>query len=65
MKKRLNLWFEGFYFHSNQQEKEAGNRWGDQPVNKMMSKLESMTKDEHKYLSEKWEMIFNKLETPS
>ncbi|MGG3939724.1 TipAS antibiotic-recognition domain-containing protein, partial [Anoxybacillus kestanbolensis] len=53
--------FEGINFNHNQYEKEARKRWGDQPVNKINAKLERMTKDEHKGLSEKWDMIFNKL----
>lgn len=53
--------FEGINFSHNQYEKEARKRWGDQPVNKINAKLERMTKDEHKGLSEKWNMIFNKL----
>ncbi|TPG67961.1 MerR family transcriptional regulator [Brevibacillus laterosporus] len=53
--------FEGINFRHNQYEKEARKRWGDQPVNEINAKLESMTKDEHKGLSEKWDMIFNKL----
>lgn len=53
--------FEGINFRLHQYEKEARKRWGDQSVNKINAKLESMTKDEHNSLSEKWDMFFYKL----
>ncbi|QDX94449.1 MerR family transcriptional regulator [Brevibacillus laterosporus] len=53
--------FEGINFRHNQYEQEARQRWGNQPVDETYAKLEGMTKDEQKGLSEKWDMIFNKL----
>ncbi|UXR69082.1 MerR family transcriptional regulator [Staphylococcus sp. IVB6246] len=53
--------FNGFSTEYNQYEQEARRRWGDDAVNETNAKLESMSKDGQQDLSEKWDMIFNKL----
>lgn len=53
--------FEGIHFGDNQFEEEARRRWGNQPIDEMNEKLKGMSKNEQNDLSERWDMIFNKL----
>lgn len=53
--------FEGINFENNQYEEEARRRWGNKSVGDMNTKLKKMSKDEQNDLSERWDMIFNKL----
>lgn len=53
--------FEGINFGFNQFEEEARRRWGNQSIDEINAKLKGMFKDEQKDLSDRWDMIFNKL----
>lgn len=53
--------FEGIHFGENQFEEEARRRWGNKPVDEMNEKLKGMSINEQNSLSERWDMIFNKL----
>ncbi|TCS92068.1 MerR family transcriptional regulator [Hazenella coriacea] len=53
--------FEGIDFNHNPYEQEARKRWGKQAVDQANAKLERMSKDEQRSLSERWDLIFKKL----
>jgi DNA-binding transcriptional MerR regulator len=53
--------FEGIKFEFNQFEEEARRLWGNQSVDRANAKLKGMSEDEQKDLSNRWDMIFNKL----
>ncbi len=53
--------FEGINVGFNQFEAEARRRWGNQSIDEINAKLKGMSKDEQNDLSDRWDMIFNKL----
>ncbi|MBA4538392.1 MerR family transcriptional regulator [Bacillus aquiflavi] len=53
--------FAGIHFSHNPYEQEARERWGDQTVDQTNAKLAKMSKNEQKHLSERWQLIFQKL----
>lgn len=53
--------FEGINVGFNQFEEEARRRWGNQSIDEINAKLKGMSKDEQNDLSDRWDMIFNKL----
>lgn len=53
--------FDGINFSHKSYEQEARKLWGDQSVDNINAKLERMSEVEQKSLSERWDMIFNKL----
>lgn len=53
--------FRGINFSHYPYQQEARERWGSHRVDKTNEKLESMSKDEQKSLSERWEQIFQTL----
>ncbi|WP_147803843.1 MerR family transcriptional regulator [Alkalicoccus halolimnae] len=53
--------FEGINFQDNPYEQEARERWGDSYVDTADKKLRKMSQDEQTDLSERWDMILNKL----
>lgn len=53
--------FEGINVGFNQFEEEARRRWGNQSIDEINAKLKGMSKGEQNDLSDRWDMIFNKL----
>lgn len=53
--------FEGFDFCHHPYEEEARKRWGDKAVDKANAKVQNMTEEEQKALSQEMESIYQKL----